>query len=302
MLYRPFGIEGRSISSVAVQLSDPRPSASREWWRARILACLQQGVTGFEVVTPSQALAEGLGSALAPLDRSQYVVTWRIRTTEQNPVSGLNIADAVEQALDWTGLPNLDALMLEWDAYRGLRPSAWDVLDGFARAWAFDRLGIVGGEQAVDLCLSDRRFRAIKTFYDIVENPVMRRKIGDAARIDTAVFVRAIVGITPKAQGGQTFMSELGEFLGLKSPEKPKRSAPLEFLWASPGWTADELTLACLMADPAVTSAVYETLDDKVIGGLAESSVRDMPKVATAQLEMARIAGAKLDRRRPDRR
>ena len=298
MRYRPYGIEGRSVSSVAVQLSEPRPGAGSDVWRARIQACLQRGVTGFEVVTPSQALAQGLGAALAPLERSQYVVIWRIRATEQNPVSGLDIAEAMEQALDWTGLPNLDALMLEWDAYKGLQASAWEVLNGLARAGAFDRLGIVGGEQAVDLCLSDRRFRAIKTFYDIAENPAMRRKIGDAARIDTAVFVRAIVGITPKAQAGKSFMDELGEVLGLRSPEKTPRSMPLEFLWSTPGWTADEMTLACLMADPAVTAAVYETLDAKVIGDLSQSSERDLPKVATAQLEMSRIAGARIDRRR----
>lgn len=303
MRYRSYGIEGRAISSIAVQLDDPRGSGGRELWRDRIKRCMAHGVNAFEVVTGSRALAEGLGDELALRDRAQSILSWRIRSAGRESISGLDIAEAVEQALDWTGLTYLDQLMLEWDVYRTLEPGAWDVLGGLARAGAFERLGIVGGEQAVDLCLTDRRFRAVKTFYDIVENPVLRRKITDAARLDVIVMARAFFGKPAEETVlGGSFMAELGAFLSLTPKVEKKKTPVLEFLRTTPGWTPEELTLACLMADPSVTTGVVETLDDRHIGGLARSTERDLPGAVTAQLEMARTAGARLDPRRSGRR
>ncbi|OYU68582.1 MAG: hypothetical protein CFE28_00345 [Alphaproteobacteria bacterium PA2] len=304
MRYRSYGIEGRAISSIAVQLDDPRGSGSRDLWRDRVRRSLAHGVNAFEVVTGSQALAEGLGDELALRDRAQTILSWRIRSAGRESISGLDIAEAVEQALDWTGLTFLDQLMLEWDVYRTLEPGAWDVLSGFARAGAFERLGIVGGEQAVDLCLTDRRFRAVKTFYDIVENPVLRRKVGEAARMDVVVMARAFFG-KPAEESvlGRTFMSELGDFLSLTPKVEQKKKTPvLDFLKTTPGWTPEEVTLSCLLADPSVATGVVETLDDRHIGSLAISTERDLPGAVTAQLEIARTAGARLDPRRSGRR
>jgi len=62
MRYRPYGNNGRKISSIAVQLDDPRRDVSYSDWRSRIRACITQGVTAFEVVTASEALAKALGA------------------------------------------------------------------------------------------------------------------------------------------------------------------------------------------------------------------------------------------------
>jgi aryl-alcohol dehydrogenase-like predicted oxidoreductase len=303
MRYRSYGVDGRAISSIAVQLDDPRGSGSRELWRDRVRRSLSHGVNAFEVVTASQGLAEGLGDELAVRDRAQVIVSWRIRSAGRSSISGLDIADAIEQALDWTGLTFIDMFMLEWDVYNTLEPGAWEVLDGLARAGAFERLGIVGGEQAVDLCLADGRFTAVKTFYDIVENPVLRRKIADAARMNVIVMARAYFGKpTEETVLGRTFLSELGDFLTLTPKVEKKKTPVLDFLKTTLGWTPEEMALGCLLADPSVTTGVVETLDDKHIGSLAISTDRDLPGAATAQLEIARTAGARLDPRRSERR
>lgn len=285
-----------------MQLDDRHASGSRDLWAGRIRRCLAQGVNAFEVVTASQALAEGLGDALASSDRAQIVITWRIRPAGRASISALVVAEAVEEVLDWSGLTFLDMLMLEWDVYRTMEPGAWEVLDGLARAGAFERLGIVGGEQAVDLCLTDRRFTAVKTFYDIVENPVMRRKIAEAARLDTIVMARAFFGKPAEdVVPGRTFLGELSDFLSL-TPKVHKQKTPvLQFLKSTPGWKPDELTLACLLVDPSVATAVVETLDESRIASLAVSTERDLPVATTAQLEIARTAGARLDSRHSGR-
>ncbi len=302
MRYRPYGNAGKTVSSIAVQLDDSRSDVSYGEWRARIRACILQGVTAFEVVTASEPLAKALGAEIAPFDPSGIVVIWRIRASGRPSISSLNIAEAIEAALDWTGLAGVDVLMLEWDAYKLLEPEAWEVLDAFAQASAFDRLGIVGGEQAVDLCLSDRRFTAVKTFLGIGENPILRRKIVEASRLDTLVFARAYFGALADGEPPRSLLSEIKELLGFRSPPPPDQMPSLDFLKTTPNWTAEDLTLACLLTDPVITAAVVETTDADAIVSLSQATERDLPKSIFAQLEIARTAGAQLDSRKVGRK
>lgn len=297
MKNRPYGFQGRLISSIAVLLDDPQPSASREDWHNRIRALINQGVTGFEVLNASRVLAGGLGDALAGLDRSRFVVAWRLQAGERTSISRLDIADAVDQFLQWTGLRQLDILMLDWETYRKLEPSAWQVLDALGRAGAVERLGIAGDERAVDLCLSDPRFTAVKTYIDVVENDVLRRKITEAGKNDIVVLARAFFESLSEDEAPRTFLAELAEFLGFRKSSRKVLAPALEFLHRTPDWAADELTLACMLVDPSITAGVVEVLDDQVMARLARSTERELPHGAAVSLELARVAGAKMDNR-----
>jgi len=218
------------------------------------------------------------------------------------PFPAVNIAEAVEEALDWTGQAALDVLMLEWDVYKALEPSAWEVLDSFARAGAFEELGIVGEEQAVDLCLSDQRFTVVKTFYGIGENQVLRRKIIEASRLETIVLARAYFGSVAEEEAPRTLLAEIKELLGFRTAAPQDHAPALDFLKTTPGWTAEELTLACLLTDPVITAAVVETVDEEAISKLGQSTERELPMSIFAHLEIARTAGAHLDARKTCRK
>ncbi|OXE37258.1 MAG: hypothetical protein CGW95_02585 [Phenylobacterium zucineum] len=302
MLHRPYGNNGRTISSIAVQLDDARGDVSYETWRARVRTAILQGVTAFEVVTASKALAEALGVEVAPFDQAGFVVSWRLRAAGRSAITGLDIADAVDQALDWTGLSSLDILMLEGDVYKALEPTAWDVLESLARTGGFERLGIVGGESAADLCLSDRRFTALKTFYGIGDNQVLRRKIIEASRLDTIVLARAYFGSLAEADAPRSLLSEIKDLLGFGASTLHDHATALDFLKTTPGWTAEDLNLACLLTDPVITAAVIETIDAEAIARLSRSIERELPKSIFAHLEIARTAGALLDSRKSGRK
>ena len=70
----------------------------------------------------------------------------------------------------------------------------------------------------------------------------------------------------------------------------PQVAHAYDFLHATPGWTAEQLTLAYALTEPALASVVVETADRRNLEVVAAAVERELPSAAAAQIEIARIA------------
>ena len=62
------------------------------------------------------------------------------------------------------------------------------------------------------------------------------------------------------------------------------------FLENTPGWTAEEICLAYVLTEPAVTTVRFEVDRIEHLERLAEVPDRDLPTGVAAQIEMARFS------------
>jgi len=81
---------------------------------------------------------------------------------------------------------------------------------------------------------------------------------------------------------------------GPKRVESPLADAgTFAFLHRTSNWSAEAICLAYALTDPSVSSVLIEASDIERLNTLSLVPDRDMPPGLSAQIEMARVAGAK---------
>ena len=86
----------------------------------------------------------------------------------------------------------------------------------------------------------------------------------------------------------------LFSFGGSKSKADPLAHAgTFAFLHQTNNWPAEAICLAYALTDPSVSSVLIRASDTERLNMLALVPDRDMPPGLAAQIEMARVAGAK---------
>lgn len=273
MRYRPYGKAGQVVSAVSLLLDGGVRHSAREW-RNQISAALDLGINGFEIAGESPALIEGASEAFAAVERELLFIIWRPRMLPAEP------GHAIEAFLTRTGLGYLDLLCFD------SAPPPSDVLQRLRNTRWVRSYGLTSDDEDTDLLITHGGFDALTTCYSPVSGWRERNRLKAAAERGMAVIAR---NIWPESLHPKAVM--------FKKPLLGRRRNPLAglvggytFLEATPGWSAEEICLAYVLTEPAVTTVRFEIDRLDRLERLASVPDRDLPTGIAAQIEMARFS------------
>ena len=272
MRYRPYGKSGQVVSAVSLLLDGGHRQSAREW-RNLIAAAMDHGVNGFEIAGESPALIEAVGEALTAVERDLLFIAWRPRSMATDPV------DAAQAFVTRTGLSYLDLLNFD-DS-----PPPPETLKRLRQGRLVRSFGLTSDDEDTDLLITRGAFDALTTCYSPISGWRERNRLKKAGEQGLAVIAR---NIWPEAIQPRPRV--------FKKPLLGKRGHPLagiggyHFLEGTPGWTAEEICLAYVLTEPAVTTVRVEIDRIERLARLAEIPDRDLPTGVAAQIEMARFS------------
>lgn len=272
MRYRPYGKAGQVVSAVSLLLDGTHRRSSREW-RGLLNAAMEHGVNGFEIANESPALTEAVGEALGAVERELLFIAWRPRSLATDPV------DAAQAFVTRTGLSYLDLLNFDQS------PPPPETLQRLRQARLVRSFGLTSDDEDTDLLITRGAFDVLTTCYSPISGWRERNRLKNAGNLGMAVMVR---NIWPEAIQPKPVVFK-NAFLG-------RRKNPLagiggyHFLEGTPGWTAEEICLAYVLTEPAVTTVRVEIDRIERLARLAEIPDRDLPTGVAAQIEMARFS------------
>lgn len=275
MRYRSFGKSGQVVSAVSLLLDGRSRQSAREW-RNLVRLALDLGINGFELAGESPALIEGAAEGLAAVERDLLFVTWRPTAFAADP------ANTVEAFVARTGLGYLDMM-----AFDGPPPNA-PSLDDLRRTRRVRAYGLAGQDDESDLLLARGAFEALAAPYSPASGWKERNRIKAAAARDMAVVAHSICPdeVLPRPEGvlkRSLFRDRANPLVGVGT---------YRFMDATPGWTPEEICLAYVLTEPAITTARVEVDRPERLERLAEVPEKDLPTGVAAQIEMARFSAA----------
>ncbi|MFZ4606711.1 MAG: hypothetical protein ACOYM5_10680 [Caulobacter sp.] len=273
MRYRPYGKSGHVVSAISLLLDGAVRHSVRDW-RTLIATAMDHGVNGFEIAGDAPALIEAVTAAFADMERDLLFIAWRPHGLPAEP------GHAIEALLARTGLGYLD--LINFDDV----PPAPDVLERirmmrWVRSW-----GLTSDDEDTDLLIARGAFDCLTTCYSPVSGWRERNRLKAAAERGLAVIAR---NVWPEAMQPKAVLFKKPQLLG-------RRKEPLagiggySFLENTPGWTAEEICLAYVLTEPAVTTVRFEVDRIEHLTRLAEVPDRDLPTGVAAQIEMARFS------------
>ena len=271
MRYRPYGKSGHVVSAVSLLLDGGVRRSARDW-RSLILGALDLGINGFEIAGDAPALIEGVGEALGDIERDLLFIAWRPRALPAEPGA------LIEAILLRTGLGYFDLLNFD-DA-----PPPGDVLDRLRQARLVRSWGLTSDDEDTDLLIARGAFDALTTCYSPVSGWRERNRLKAAAERGMAVIAR---NIWPESMQHKPVLFKK-PLLGRREPLAGVGG--YNFLDSTPGWTAEEICLAYVLTEPAVTTVRFEVDRLDHLERLAEVPDRDLPTGVAAQIEMARFS------------
>ena len=272
MRYRPYGKAGQVVSAVSLLLDSAHRRPGREW-RALITAAMDNGINGFEIAGDSPPLIEAVGEAFGEVERDLLFIAWRPQALAAEP------SDTVQALLTRTGLGYLD--LLNFDT----APPAGEALQRMKQGRLVRSYGLTSDDEDTDLLIARGAFDALTTCYSPISGWRERNRLKKAAEQGMAVIAR---NIWP-----EVMQPKPGLF---KRPLLGRGKNPLagmggyHFLESTHGWTAQEICLAYVLTEPAVTTVRFEIDRIDRLARLAEVPDRDLPTGVAAQIEMARFS------------
>lgn len=276
MRYRSFGNSGQVVSAVSLLLDGETRRTAREW-RSLVDLALDCGINAFEIAGEAPAVIEGVAETFGEVERELLFITWRPKSFASDP------GHSVEAFVARTGLEYLDLL-----AFDGA-PVSSPTLDSLRQTRRVRAYGLAANGDETDMLMARGAYDSIATPYSPISGWKDRNRLKAASERDMAVVAHSIWPDEMKARGA--------------APKKPMfrdRAHPLAgaggygFLETTPGWTAEEICLAYVLTEPAVTTVQFELDGGERLRRLAEVTEKDLPAGVSAQIEMARfsVAGA----------
>ena len=273
MRYRPFGAtSGMAVSTVSLLLDDSIRKSARDW-RELIEAAMSVGINAFELAGHSDPLLDGLGQAIANIERRLLFLAW------QAPSIG-NLDHTTGMILRRLGTNYIDLIVVEdlgqIEFARALKPGRQ------ARY-----VGVWGSDETMDLALDRPGVDCLITPYSLTSGWKERHRLKVASEKNIAVIAREVC---PAELTGADKPGLIPKGWFRKKPKISARS-PYAFLESTHGWTGEEICLAFALFEPAVTSVQVQADTPERITRLAAVPERDLPTGVAAQIEMARFSG-----------
>ncbi|MBU1324331.1 MAG: aldo/keto reductase [Alphaproteobacteria bacterium] len=305
MRYRPFGSGGQAVSALTLSLSQRDMARGPEAACELVYSALEAGINSYRLETADPVLAEVLGEALRHVDRKLVQVSLTLgagdgRRGSQRDFSGEGMTEAIDRALRISGLAWFDVVILDEPGEHELPQTALNALKALRANRRVRLLGVSGDGEVMDAYVSTGAFDVLSTPYHVNSEWRVRNRIRTAREQDMSIFVhgwfpeefssarKAAQVNLPKKKGLFGFGG------GRKTADHPLAGAgTFAFLHRTSGWPAETICLAYVLTDPGVSSAVISPGSAERLAVVAEVPDRDMPPGLSAQIEMARVAGAK---------
>ena len=298
MRYRALKTPGRSIS--AVTLSLPADMAPGEV-AAPVLAALEAGVNGFELVSADPQIAQALGAALAAVDRDLVFTILRVgggfeRRGGERPMRDFSrhaVVGAAEQALSAGGFGRFDLVLLDSPQPEEAGGESFAALESLRASGRAAAVGVSGAGALVDAAVATRKLDVLAATYNMRSAWPQRHRLAAAAEGGMLLMGERYM---PDMRGPSDARASGGLFASLFK----RRAAPTSdldayaFLQRTPGWKADELCLAFALTEPSLSTVFVEARTAEDVARLAAVPERDMPSGVGAQIEMARFSGDEL--------
>lgn len=272
MRYRPFGRSGLVVSTVSLLLDGDTRRSAREW-RGLTAMAIECGINAFEIAGDTPAVIEGAAEVLGDIERELLFVAWRPKGFASDP------GNSVEAFVARTGLQYLDLLSFQGS------PVTSPLLDSLRQTRRVRAYGLAAQDDESDLLIARGGYDAIATPYSPISGWKDRNRLKAAAQRDMAVVAH---DIWPEEMHPKRATI-------LKKPIFKDRANPLAgagsygFLDTTPGWTAEEICMAYVLTEPAVTTVRVEADSPDRLERLAAVAEKDLPAGVAAQIEMARF-------------
>ncbi|REJ46864.1 MAG: oxidoreductase [Microcystis flos-aquae DF17] len=304
MRYRPFGNGGQAVSALTLSLSQRDLARGPQAGCELIYTALEAGINSYRLENADPVLAEVLGEALRHVDRKLVQVAITLgagdgRRGSERDFSGDGMTEAMDRALRVSGLGWFDVAMLDQPADHELPQTALNALKSLRANQRVRLLGVSGEGEVMDAYVSTGAFDVLSTPYHVNSEWRVRNRLRTAREQDMSVFVHGwfpeeFQSAKRAAQVNQPKRTGLFGFGGPRKADNPLAGAgTFAFLHQTPGWPAETICLAYVLTDPGVSSAVISPGSAERLAVVAEVPDRDMPPGLAAQIEMARVAGAK---------
>lgn len=303
MRYRPFGQAGQAVSALTLSLGPRDIARGPEAGRELIYSALEAGINSYRLETADPVLAEVLGQALKHVDRKLVQVSLTLgagdgRRGSDRDFSAEGITSAIDRALAISGLGCFDLAILDEPAEHELPQSTLNALKALRATERVRLLGISGEGEVMDTYVSTGAFDVLASPLHVNSPWQIRSRLRVAREADMAIFIYGYfpesLDTAKKAATVHEPKKGLFGFGGSKSKDNPLAHAgTFAFLHQTHNWPAEAICLAYVLTDPSVSSVLIRASDTERLNMLALVPDRDMPPGLSAQIEMARVAGAK---------
>lgn len=306
MRYRPFGTSGQAVSALTLGLSYRDIARGPEACSEIIYTALEAGINSYRLRDASPVLAEVLGEALKHVDRKLVQVSLTIgagdgRKGTDRDFTAEGMTGCIDKALHASGLGWFDQAILDQPGTDELPQSSLNALKALRATERVRLLGVSGDSDIMDAYVSTGAFDVLVTPYHVNSPWQFKSRVRAAREQDMAIFAygyfpesldtmkKAEMATEEKKKG----LFGLGRS-GTRGKNDPLRGVgTFAFLHKTPYWTAEEICLAYVLTDPSISSAMIHAEDVERLNTLAAIPDRDLPPGLAAQIEMARVAGAK---------
>lgn len=304
MRYRPFGTAGQAVSCLTLSLGQRDIAGGPEAGRELVYSALEAGINSYRLETADAVLAEVLGAALRHVDRRLVQVSLTLgagdgRRGSHRDFSAEGITSAIDRALHASGLGHFDLAILDEPGDHELPQTTLNALKALRATERVRLLGISGDGPVMDTYVSTGAFDVLATPFHLNAGWQVRSRLRAAQDGDMAIFVYGYFpdSLNTAKKAATVHVPRKGLF-GFGGPAKPKEgplahAGTFAFLHRTKNWSAEAICLAYALTDPSVSSVMIEASDIERLNTLSMVPDRDMPPGLAAQIEMARVAGAK---------
>jgi len=289
MRYRPFGRTGIAVSAFSLTLSGDEDRKTSEWL-GLVHAALEHGVNAFELMRPSQALLAGFAEGIAAVRRTLLFVALRA----DPDMAGNRLDGWVSEMVAAGGLGEVNLLTLDADS-----PEFEEALGAGLRLKDISlvrRLAVAGPGDALVGHVEDPLFDAIVMPFGLQSGWRDRNLVRAALARQMAVM--AYDSCPPHLT--ETVKADAKQAKGgwFKKTEPLAASGSHAFLQSTYGWTAEQICVAHVLTEPAITTVQMSVKDTDHLESLAAAPERNLPAQISAQIEMAHFAQERTARTR----
>jgi aryl-alcohol dehydrogenase-like predicted oxidoreductase len=289
MRYRPFGRTGIAVSAFSLTLSGDEDRKAGDWL-SLVHAALEHGVNAFELMRPSPALLSGFAEGIAAVRRTLLFVA--LRADPDMP--GNRLDGWVSEVVAAGGLGEINMLTLDADS-----PEFEEALGAALRLKDINlvrRLGVAGPGEMLEGHAEDPLFDALVMPFGLMSGWRDRNLVRTALARQMAVMAydscpahltEQVKADAKQAKGGW-----------FKKAEPLAASGSHAFLQSTFGWTAEQICVAHVLTEPAITTVQMPVKNLKHLESLAEAPERNLPAQISAQIEMAHFAQERTARTR----
>lgn len=304
MRYRPFGPSGQAVSCLTLSFGIRDITAGPDAGRELIYSALEAGINSYRLENADPVLAEVLGQALGHVDRKLVQVALTLgagdgRRGSDRDFSAQGITAAIDKALNVSGLGYFDLALLDEPADHELPQSTLNALKALRATEQVRLLGVSGDGAVMDAYVSTGAFDVLASPLHVNSSWQVRARLRAARESDMAVFAHGYFpdSLNTAKKAASPTVRKTGFFgFGGKTQQEDGDLAHVgnfAFLYQTRNWSAEAICLAYALNDPAVSSVMIQASDIERLNALSMVPDRDMPSGLSAQIEMARVAGAK---------